>query len=492
MAIAADISSYQLPPTKTALEQASDFGHLKLQGQAIERGDIGLDKQKLDLINQQWGLVNHELSTLANDPGVSKDKVVSTFTNFAKTFKIPPQMAQEFLSQIPDDPKQIKDYIEKTLQRGMSVNEAVNFKYGQPGMVQTGAGATPVVSSPQFGVKQTGPTIGSQFSPQQLAAPHEWIDKNGQKQTGTFGQFLSQQGINLPTPPAQVAPAAPQGSQPSAEPAYAPALPNPPMPRPKPAMAQAPGVMDQSTFLGKPIEGPSPMFAPGQAQFAEELKSTGQKLVALRPLVQALPLLDGLRTGPTTKTFTDVVAALKANNIIPTDAINDPTAIRQIVNKKLADYLSSSPVGQRSDAAQLLKQSASPDPGGQINQALVKLAKDAVALDKSQAAAALAFQHSGEKDFSKFPAFNASFPLKVDIKAFGVDHMSPNEKSALKDWLGKATEEQRQKFAASWKLGKELGLINPNATLSESEPAPTAVPTVTSPAVKPSFALPVR
>ena len=493
--IGADTSSYHMPPQKSALEQASEFAQLRRQGQAIEQGDIGIDRAKLDLINQQWGAINKELLTLADDPAITKDKVVNKFNNFTRMFKIPQAMGQEFVSQIPDDPNQIRQYIKDTAVRGSQINEAVNLKFGQPGMVQAGGATVPVVSSPLFGIRQTGEPIQGGLTPAQRAEPKEWIDKNtGEKIQGTMEQYLvAVQSGRVANPPSQIAPMAPQ-SLPVVPGPTDPTMQIRPIPRPKP-VAQVTIPSD----VGTPLSGTSPLFEEGKKQLAADQDLATTKLTQVKPLLQALPLMDGLRTGPTTAGFTNIVAALKSNNIIPTDAKNDPTVIRQIVNKKLASYIATSPISQRSDAAQFLNQASNPDPSGQLNQALIKLTKDAIVLDRVQAARALTFQHpeaakvfgfeGNTKDLSKYGAFRAAFPQAIDERAFTVDMMTPNEKAILAEEIKKMSPNARNKFKASLALAKKLGLVEPTASAEPPEAPinipPTSVPTKT-------YSLPVQ
>ena len=104
--------------------------------------------------------------------------------------------------------------------------------------------------------------------------------------------------------------------------------------------------------------------------------ASGAKMLAARQF-KLLPLMQtpGFLSGPLTDQFTKVVAGLKSTGLIDIKDTDDPTAIRQEVAKKLYQYVSNSPVGQRSDAAQTLREASSPNPNVQILPALVKLTK---------------------------------------------------------------------------------------------------------------------
>ena len=87
--------------------------------------------------------------------------------------------------------------------------------------------------------------------------------------------------------------------------------------------------------------------------------------------------------------------------IIDIDEKADPTAVRQEVVKKLNQYVSSSPVSQRSDAALTMKEASSPSPNVQILPALIKLTKDAVALDRVEALMPNAFKGNNYDKYIK-------------------------------------------------------------------------------------------
>src|SRR3989442_252890 len=108
----------------------------------------------------------------------------------------------------------------------------------------------------------------------------------------------------------------------------------------------------------------SPLFEEGKKAYTEDQANSTRLMQAAKPAIQAYHLMasDGFLSGPGTEGFTKAVAGLKAWGLIGTADESDPTAIRQEVTKKLAQYVSNSPVGQRSDNAQILKEASSPNP----------------------------------------------------------------------------------------------------------------------------------
>ncbi len=206
-----------------------------------------------------------------------------------------------------------------------------------------------------------------------------------------------------------------------------------------------------------PATGMSPMFETGQKQYVEDQNLATGKLTQIQPALQAIPLMKGMTTGPLTDQYNKALAVAKVLGISPTTP-NDPVALRQEVNKKLAAYVGQSPLAGRSDAGQALAQAGNPDPKGQINQALVKLTKDAIVQDRIQAARAGAFEGN---DYSKYGEHRSTFPARADARAFGIDLMEPDERQKLLDDMkDKANTFEGKKFWKSLATVKNQGLID--------------------------------
>lgn len=436
-----DVSSYKQPEGKSPLEIASDFGKLKQQQQAIQRTDIGISSDQLKLMNDRWGIINNEMKTMLGEKDLTIDKVSKRFQNLVKMGLVTPTQYGEFIKTLPSDPKGLTDAVEASWKRGMSTIEAQNFAFGQNHEQNNGQGTLSGKTD-----MRTGGFTPATVTPAQLPPG-----------TPTTGADTGQSKL-LGTQPPAVQPVLPVGPVPGVQgqsnnfggnvisATREPAVPQPRLPVQQPVPSG-------------PTTAPAPMFEIGKKQLAEDQELATQKLTAIKPAMQVLPLLKDLRSGPTTETFTRAVATLKANGIIPTGtAENDPTAIRQIVNKKLADYVRSNPVGQRSDAAQHLSEKASPTASEQINPALIKLTKDAIVLDRVQAARAGAFEGG---DLSKYGNHRSTFPARVDERAFGIDLMEPAErKKLLDDMVKKKDTFEGKKFWKSLQIVKDQGLID--------------------------------
>ncbi len=427
-----DVSSYRQPPLPSALDTVGKLG-------ALQQQKIGIDQSQLKLMNDQFQIMNNELATLANDPSKTKEEAAKRMQTVAQTLKLPPQVVDHMMGELRAAPD-VPTFAKTAITRGMSTMEKVNTLYGVPGVVNDQQRLTPIATSPFTGMRQTGPGVQIQAPPDQPQ-----VTSSGTRYLGPQNQQQA------PGPVLPVAPMAPQ-----AGPMRAPVAPSARVWGDK--EAENAGIYDAPKPRGGMMSQP-PMFEEGKKMLAEDQDIATGKLTAIKPALQVLPLLKDLRSGPTTEPYTRAIAILKANGIIPTGtAENDPTAIRQMVNKKLADYVRSNPVGQRSDAAQALSESASPSAKEQINPALIKLTKDAIILDRVQAARAGAFEGN---DYSKYGNHRSTFPARVDEKAFGLDLMEPKDRKKLLDDMRKKKDTfEGKKFWKTLEIVDKQGLIN--------------------------------
>lgn len=444
-AFGVDTSSYPkaaLPVQRGPLDIAKDLGGLQQQKQQIESGAITIDKQKLELINHQFGLMNAELSTLVNDPSITKEQAAKRLTTFATTYKFPPQVAQHMIEEL-NTAKDVPSFAKNAISRGMATQEKVNNLYGTPGFINNGQTNTPTITSPMVAggsPRATGLPIQLQIPPNQPVIGPD-----------------NRETLQGPTPAVT-----PPGTAAGPVPLF-------PVARPRgdtgTTINQTPNQVVQNRYPGPsgPTTGMPPLFEEGKKLLTDDQANAGARMMRAKPAIQALPLMQtpGFLAGPLTDQFTNAVATLKSTGLIDTAIENDPTAIRQEVVKKLAQYVSGNPVGQRSDAAQTLAEASTPNPKTQILPALIKLTKDAVILDRVEAARPNAFK---DKDYSKYGQHRATFPQSIDEKAFGLD-LEPEEKSKkLVDDMAKKLQStnkrdaaQADKFFKSLRIAKEQG-----------------------------------
>lgn len=483
MAEGIDVSSYKQPPLPTALDTVQKLGNLQQQKQQIESGALTIDKQKLDLMNQQYGYLIRELNSVGPNPNA--DDLNKVAKNAVTMGIIKPDMYANFIRTMPTDPSQMAAFRDKIATTMASTAEAVNFHYGSKGYLDTGNAQTPISTTPRQGAVSTGPAIPTQPSVQStvlspetnepgLRGPRPPIVPPGM----AAGPPRGGPGNPLPIAPPNVAMPPPVGtSNAMYEAQPQPATTAVPTPRPRSQalpVAPPPLTPNQRVAQGDPglRTGMSPLFEAGKAQLVTDQNDATGRLTALKPALQALPLLKDLTTGIGTETYNKAIAGLSNLGLVP-QGVTDKAAAYQIVNKKLADYLRSSPLAGRSDAAQALSQSASPDPKGQINQALVKLTKDAIVLDRVQIARPGAFTketvgpdgktvHSPNGELDKYGEHRSTFPGKVDERAFGIDLMEPKDRQKLLDEMHKKQNTfEGKKFWTGLSIAVRQGMIDP-------------------------------
>jgi hypothetical protein len=438
--LSVDTSSYTKPVAPpNPLDTVSKVIGIQQGQQNLQSGALTIDKQKLDLVNQRFGEVAKGLTALATDPNVDENKVRQYFQNQVKLGYMPPEMAATAISQLPPTqglkPQEaaaaIKQHLETQLAHAQTVQEAINFHYGTPGTVNTGSSQQPVVTSPKFGIQSTGLPIQNQ-----LPTGTPGFDDNGKP------AFAPPNPNAVTAPPPRPGTPTVPGSAPT------------PLPIARPEAAPA-TFAQRSSFA----PAPPPLFEKGTQAYTEDQAQALARATALKPAEQALKLLPGLRSGPTTEAFNKAVAALKANGIIDTDTKNDPTAIYQEVNKKLSQYVGNNPNVSRSDAGQALAEAGSPSVSHQISPALIKLTRDAIALDRVQIARPNAFEGN---DYQNYGKHRATFPQSIDERAFGLGDLPKDEaKSLVKTMYDKykknPNDPEAKKFLRSYDIAKKQG-----------------------------------
>lgn len=423
MAEGVDTSSYNTPLPTSFMDKAQKL-------QQMENNAIGIERSKIDLINTRYGHLMREMQSLG--PEATADDLIRVGQNAVKQKLIKPDMFSTFVKSIPTDPAKIPAFVKETTSKLLDTHNAINFHYGTPSMINNGQQITPAVTSPKFGVKPTAAPIQIQMPPSTDVVSPEGTQKLGAQPPQTPEGTVQQQGGF----PGQIQPA-PKN--------------NLPVQQPQPQTPRG------------PMQSQNPNFEPGLKQWNDDQKTAASLKQNVKPVIQALKMIDGLQTGPGTEQWTKAVAFLKANSILPTGGENDPTVVRQVVDKYLRRYVAQSSIAGRSDAAQLLSEESSPNAGIQINPALVKIARNAVALDRLVASKPNAFQ---SKEYDKYQEHSSKFPGQMDERAFSLDLMPAKERQDyVQDMAKKAKDPEAEghtdaiRFFNTLKTIKEKGLL---------------------------------
>lgn len=130
---------------------------------------IGIDKAKLDLANQQLGTLTQQVTKLVNKPDLTHEDVWGEIALTAKNFKLPGAVIAQMVSDVPEDPKQLKPFLQQFL---ISIQDkATQLQAQTPNVtfVNNGQQQTPVNVNPNAGpIAPVGAPIQNKVAPGNL------------------------------------------------------------------------------------------------------------------------------------------------------------------------------------------------------------------------------------------------------------------------------------------------------------------------------------
>lgn len=456
----ADTSSYNQPLPVSPLEIAKQIGGLQQQQQQIQSGALTISKQKLDLVNTQFGLMNKELSILADDLSITKPKAAERLSTFAKTHGFPPEVSSHMLGELDSAPD-VETFAKTALKRGLDNQAFINNTYG--------AGATQNDNRVNRSGMQTGPlsTTPGAFVPQtetpvQVPPTQPNVDPNRNLPNGQPNPNYLQPGI--------VGPAGPSGVVPVPR-----ARPMPVAPLQAPAAASGPTGPTQQTgfdfkqrFAGEPriVTGASPGTAAAIGavseqsgkDFASDLTRAKNLQSDLYPAERALEIVKELGPqgfGPGTEGLNTVKSAIATwlPNV-------DQKTIDGVSNFEQArKYLTQ--IARASGATGTNDQLAAAfeaNPSVKMNSASIEnVLKSVIALRKMQAAQTLMAANANipPEQYSQWIAKNQN---QFDARAFAVDMMDDKAKAKLYDSL-KKDKNAYQKFEKTLQFAHDAELV---------------------------------
>lgn len=440
-----DTSSYPKPTAQPSLlDQVQKFG-------AIQQQKQGIDQNKLDQANQALGYMVRAMGSLG--PNASKQDYAKAAQNAVDQGLVPQQQENVFLQHLqaaPDSPTFYKQFMSSAMEGQKQIEMHTGINSQQNDAANQYQGKTNVLT----GGFQPATKLPTQLPPGQP------FNQGGQAQivgpsgpAGPVPMPQSRPSLPVTAPAPATGPTGPTIHRPDME-AGAPAGPTPVSPT-------TPNQRVNSGFQAAGINAaPPPLFEEGAKALTADQALAAQKMTAVKPALEAMKILPGLRSGPGTAQFNGAVAFLKANNLIPTDKENDPTVVYQEANKYLSQYLKGR--GDRSDADLAAAEKSSPNVGTQLNPALVKLTRTAIAQDRIEAARANTFTKSGRKDYQNYGEHRATFPQSIDDRAFGLDIMPEGESAKLVDkmhakYKANPRDAEALKFFKSLDIAKNEG-----------------------------------
>lgn len=217
-----------------------------------------------------------------------------------------------------------------------------------------------------------------------------------------------------------------------------------------------------SGFPSAPAPGVTDRLAANQTEFAADQSRSAQILAGVRPLQQALPLIEQLSNanfGPGSSSFAHIKGALSTAGII--DPNTSDLQLRQEVGKYLLNYAQGAQNAGRSDSA--LSTAIGSNPNLDLTQpANLSLVKNQIARDRMDAALPLA---AGTAD--NYKDYKSKYYQTNDVRAFGADMISPDQKKSLMIELNKpGNEDKKKRYINSLRIADQNSLIRPQGDLS--------------------------
>jgi len=455
------------------LEMAGKLGSLQQQQQQIQSGAISIDKQKLDLMNTQFGLMNQELSTMIDDPSITKPQAAERLNRFAKTLKLPPEAVNHMMEELNAAPS-VKAFSENALRRGMDTQQRINQQYGVPETQQDNSTIYQGVRAP---AAKGGGFVPATKMAVQPPPTQGNVDTRQTLPNGQPNPNYGQPGIIGASAPSGVLPATP--SLPVASPAGAAPAPQPRLrglpvePLPKPAVSGPTGPTKQTgfdfnqRFAGEPI---ATGLAPGVSGAIETVgKKSGEDYATdltraksfqsdIYPMHRVLDIVkeEGPKAfGPGTEGLNTVKSALVTwlPNV-------DQKTIDGVSNFEQAKkYLvQAARTAGNTGTNDQLAAAFEANPNVKMSGATIEnVVKSNIALRRMQQAQTLLFgqQNLPPSEYSKWISQNQN---SLDPRAFGFDMMSPEAKKKLIDDLSK-DKKAYQKFETSLQFAHDADLI---------------------------------
>lgn len=468
----ADISHFKQPLPVSPLDMAKNIAATRSAVQQNIINDISIDKQKLELMNTQFGLMNNELANLI-DSGASKPQAAERMTKFATTLKLPPDVVKHMMDELNAAPD-VKTWATFAIRRGMDTMQKYNTQFGvNQDQTDNANNYQGVRASPEKGGGFTPTTrMPVQLPPTTPSVDNQRMLPNGQPNPA-YGQ------------PGFVGPSGPPGVVPV--PRARPGLPV------QPPAAEAPvsgptGPTERTDFDGrfgaafpqKPVSGLAPGVAGAIAAVGEQsgkdyavdlnrAKNFQSDLYPAQAALQGIKELGTQGVGPGTEPLNQIKSAIITWLPNADKKLIDEVGTFEQTRKYLTQIARSSGATGTNDQ---LAAAFEANPSIKMsNAATENVLKSVIALRKMQHAQTLLFGQQGlpPSEYSQWISKNQNV---LDPRAFGFDIMDSGAKNKLlegmasKDksgnWIAKKGKEKEfQKFEQSLSFANDAGLIEP-------------------------------
>ena len=119
----ADVSSYKQLPAVSPMEEFKNL-------QGMEQQKLAIDKSKLDLMSQQFGIMNNELANLI-DSGATKPQAAERLARISKTLNLPDVATKHMMEELNQAPD-VATFAKFAIRRGMDTMQKYGVQLGTP------------------------------------------------------------------------------------------------------------------------------------------------------------------------------------------------------------------------------------------------------------------------------------------------------------------------------------------------------------------------
>lgn len=407
-----------------------------------QRQGIGVTQDQVNLAHQRYGILSGALGTLAQDPRIATPMgpqlLQQTTQQLVKTGIISPEIANAELSNAPQDPSQLPQYLQTLNTRVLDAQGKFGQIYGTPATISNGSQTLPITMSPISGVRPIGAPVQQTLSPETRADLVTIKNAQGQDVLVPKANLLSAAGVN------------PMTAQPRSNMLAA--------PQEATQTFSQPGQQNGGGVVASPpageIEAQTRQAAASADKYSADQQreaNFAQDMLPLNKAFEGMKALGTTGTGPGTETLNDVKSFLVSQGVIgPDEDVKNFDEVRKYTTQ-LARQSGDTGSDNR------LAASFAGNPSVNISNAAAQdVLKSAIALRKLQNAQVQAFSSSGLSP-SQYQKWAVQFAKSQDPVAYGFDLMEPAQRVAYFQRLSGA---DRTKFLSSLKTATSLGLVN--------------------------------
>lgn len=227
------------------------------------------------------------------------------------------------------------------------------------------------------------------------------------------------------------------------------------------AAGAAPGAGGSITTALPP--GSAEAIASNRTAMVNDTQAAAETMKSVRPLENALPLLEKMTAsdfGKTSQGFADIKSALISMHLIGENTTD--AEVRQEAEKYLQNYAGLTRGAERSD--QGLAQSKMSNPSMSLNGgAVIPLVKNQMGMDKMDAAMPQAYriQHPEDPQGANYLNWKSNYYQTNDPRAWRWNSMSPDERAQTIQSLGPRGGPAWNKFQNSYNLATQTHMISP-------------------------------